>query len=132
MPATTLSQPRKPLRILLVEDSPTQRLIISRMLNQLGHQVIPAVDGVEGVTRTYQHQPDLILMDLDMPYLGGFDAARILQRDRKTAPIPVIILSATDSRKARLRAQMRGARGYLPKPLDPLHLQTTVERLFPT
>ena len=131
MPAQPLSQPRNPLRILLVEDSPTQRLIITRILNQLGHRVIPAADGVEGVTRTYQHLPDLILMDLDMPYLGGFDAARILQRDRKTAPIPLIILSATDSDQARLRAQMRGAKGYLPKPFERIQLQTALAALFP-
>jgi twitching motility two-component system response regulator PilH len=106
------------LHVLLVEDSPTQRHYAQRVLSRCGATVMTARNGMQAVRKAREYQPDLIMMDVDMPLMNGFEACRILNRDKRTHEIPVLMLSACESNGCRLRAMMRGASDYLIKPLD--------------
>ncbi len=92
-------------KILLVEDNEMNRDMLSRRLERKGHTVTCAVDGQEGVTRAQNEKPEIILMDMSLPVLDGWEATRRLKADNATKAIPVIALTAhamaTDEQKAR-------------------------------
>jgi two-component system cell cycle response regulator DivK len=96
-------------KILLVEDNELNRDMLSRRLTKRGHEVVTAVDGAEGVAKARSESPDLILMDMSLPVLHGWDATRALREDPKTQSIPVIAPTrARDGRRPR-----EGAAGRL-------------------
>lgn len=103
--------------VLLVDDSPTQRLYATRLLQRCGAEVLIAVDGLQALEKARRHRPHLILMDIDMPRMDGLLACRQLSRDPNTCDIPVVIMSACDLSACKLRAMMRGAVDYLVKPV---------------
>jgi twitching motility two-component system response regulator PilH len=103
-------------KILIVDDSPTQVSNLSRMLEPHGHKVISAENGVDGIAMAQAEQPDLILMDVVMPEMNGFQATRKLTRDPATGHIPVIIVSTKDQETDRIWGLRQGAKGYLVKP----------------
>ena len=84
-------------RILIVDDSPSQLLGIQRIVEKLGHQSITAEDGAAGVEVAKRELPDMVLMDVVMPGLNGFQATRALSRDGATSAIPVLIVSTKAS-----------------------------------
>jgi CheY-like chemotaxis protein len=92
-------------RILLVEDNEMNRDMLSRRLERRGHTVMLALDGAEGVEKARAEAPDLILMDMSLPVVDGWEATRQLKADQATARIPIIALTAhamaTDEQKAR-------------------------------
>ncbi len=102
--------------ILIVDDSPTQVAILSKILEPRGHQLSVATNGEEGVAAAQAQQPDLILMDVVMPGLNGFQATRKLTRDPATQEIPVILVSTKDQETDRIWGMRQGAKGYLVKP----------------
>ena len=104
--------------ILVVDDSPTETHKISEILNKHGHQVLTAANGEEGVAMTKSSKPDLVLMDIVMPGLNGFQATRQLSKDKETSHIPVIIVTTKDQETDRLWGQRQGAKGYLTKPVS--------------
>src|SRR2546427_493188 len=83
-------------RILIVDDSPSQLLGIQRIVEKLGHQILTATDGAAGVETAKAELPDLVLMDVVMPNLNGFQATRTLARDEATRHIPVILVTTKD------------------------------------
>ncbi len=113
-------------RILVVEDSVAQRQAICRYLARCNFDPIAAENGLEAIELALSAQPELILMDIDMPELDGLDACRELQRDPRTCEIPVVILSACEQKSYRLRAMMRGAVAYLTKPVTHAKLCRTL------
>ncbi len=117
-------------RILLVEDNEMNRDAIARLLERRGFAVSVACDGEEGVRRCQEEQPDLVLMDLGLPVLDGFEATRRLKADGATARIPVIALTAralTSDREAALAA---GCDDYDTKPVDLPRLTGKMRRLL--
>ena len=102
--------------ILIVEDSQTERQVLRKMLEKGGHLVIAATDGVEGKAMARQNNPDLILMDVVMPGMNGFQATRKLTRDPDTADIPIIMITSRTGDKHRDRALELGVKRYLGKP----------------
>ena len=104
-------------QILVVDDSPTEMHLIKAMLTGEGHQVIEARNGRTGVALTSSELPDLVLMDVVMPGMNGFQATRQICKNRQTRHIPVVIVSTKDQQTDRLWGQRQGARGYLVKPL---------------
>lgn len=116
--------------ILLVDDSPTQRRHAQRQLQQCGANVITAGDGIEAIQHAHDFLPDLILMDIDMPFMNGLQACRELRQNRFTADIPVLMLSSREDLASRLRAAMRGAVGYLVKPVARDKLCRKVEKVL--
>lgn len=105
-------------RILIVDDSPSQLMSIRRLVEKLGHEAITAEDGSEGVDKARSELPDLILMDVVMPNLNGFQATRAITRDDHTRHIPVIMVTTKDQETDRAWGMRQGARAYLSKPFS--------------
>ena len=114
--------------ILVVDDSPTQALNLSRILEKFGHQVITAEDGLGGVATAKSEKPDLVLMDVVMPGLNGFQATRKLTKDPETAHIPVVLVTTKDQETDRVWGERQGAKDYLVKPVEEQALMETVHK----
>ncbi len=106
-------------KILIVDDSPTELHVLTQILEREGYQTITARDGEEGIEVAKSEQPDLILMDVVMPGINGFQATRRLTRDIKTRQIPVIIVSTKGQVTDREWGMRQGAFSYLVKPIEP-------------
>jgi twitching motility two-component system response regulator PilH len=109
-------------RVLIVDDSPSQLIGLKRIMEKLGHAVITAEDGVTGVEAARRELPDLILMDVVMPNLNGFQATRSIAKDPATAHIPVILVTTKDQATDRLWGLRQGARAYVTKPINEAEL----------
>jgi two-component system cell cycle response regulator DivK len=105
-------------RILLVEDNELNRDMLSRRLQRKGYEVLMALDGRQAVDQATQLQPDLILMDIDLPVISGWEATRILRQQTGTAAIPIIALTAHALTTDRDRALEAGCDEYQSKPVD--------------
>jgi CheY-like chemotaxis protein/nitrogen-specific signal transduction histidine kinase len=105
-------------RILVVEDSPDIRVLIRMLLESAGHEVLTASDGREGVETAVRERPDLILMDLSLPVLSGWEAARQIKSAPETSGITVIAVTAHAMQGDRERALAAGCDGFLSKPID--------------
>lgn len=117
-------------KILYIEDHPAQRDIMAQMLELSGYEVAVASDGIEGVEQAHSWNPDLILMDLRMPRMDGFDAIRELRMGPDTADIPIIAISAWASAKHKERAMEAGADEHFTKPVDLPRLLETISRFL--
>jgi twitching motility two-component system response regulator PilH len=105
-------------KILLVDDSPTETHQCKAMLELMGHEVITAENGRDGVNMAIAEQPDVILMDIVMPDMNGFHATRQIARGIDTKHIPVIIVSSKNQETDKVWGQRQGAKGYITKPVD--------------
>lgn len=114
--------------LLLVEDNEDNRIIYSTVLRHLGYQVIEAQDGVEAVDLARSTQPDLILMDISIPRMDGWEATRILRGDPRTSAIPIVALTAHALADDRERAAEVGFSSYLAKPIEPRVVVAEVRR----
>ena len=103
--------------ILLIEDSPTDSHAYSAVLRAHGHRVETASNGEDGIAMARQNQPDVILMDIVMPGVNGFQATRELRNDASTSTIPVIMLSTKNQETDRIWGLRQGAIDYLVKPV---------------
>ena len=117
-------------RILIVDDSPSQLLGIQRIVEKLGHQILTATDGAAGVDTARAELPDLVLMDVVMPNLNGFQATRTLARDEATRHIPVILVTTKDQDTDRMWGMRQGAKAYITKPFSEDELSEVLERVF--
>ena len=117
-------------RILIVDDSPSQLMGIQRIVEKLGHEIFTATDGASGVEVAKQVLPDLVLMDVVMPNLNGFQATRTLSRDATTKHIPVILVTTKDQDTDRMWGLRQGAKAYLTKPFSEDELAEVIERIF--
>ena len=117
-------------RVLLIEDNELNRDMLSRRLARKGFDVITAADGEEGLARAGSEAPDLILMDLNLPVLDGWEAARRLKADPGTKAIPIIALSAHAMSEHRDRALAAGCDDFDSKPVDLARLLGKIERLL--
>ncbi|MEP6470727.1 MAG: response regulator [Acidobacteriota bacterium] len=113
-------------RILVVEDSPDIRVLIRMLLEAAGHDVITASDGREGVETAKRERPDLVLMDLSLPVLSGWEAAKAIKETPETASIPVVAVTAHAMHGDRERALAAGCDGFIPKPIDEETFETLV------
>src|SRR6201998_1916417 len=105
-------------KILLVEDNEMNRDMLSRRLQRKGYDVVLAVDGGEGVAMAHSHTPDLILMDMSLPVLDGWEATRQLKAVADTAAIPIIALTADAMNGDREKALAAGCDDYDTKPVE--------------
>jgi two-component system cell cycle response regulator DivK len=117
-------------RILLVEDNEMNRDMLSRRLTRKGYEVILAQDGQEGVIAASAQLPDLILMDMSLPVLNGWEATRQLKENPGTAHIPVVALTAHALNTDREKAAEAGCDAYETKPIDLPRLIQTIENLL--
>ena len=117
-------------RILIVDDSPSQLMGIRRIVEKLGHDALTAEDGAAGVEAAKREIPDLILMDVVMPNLNGFQATRQLSREGSTRDIPVVLVTTKDQDTDRMWGMRQGARAYLTKPFAEADLTDVIGRLL--
>lgn len=109
-------------RILIVEDSPTDQHVLKGMLERNGYQTATAATGEEGITQAKQEKPDLILMDVVLPGISGFQATRQLTKDPDTSNIPVIIVTTKNQETDRVWGLRQGAKDYVTKPVNEAEL----------
>ena len=117
-------------KILLVEDNEMNRDMLSRRLERRGYQVIIAVDGEEGSRLAYQEKPDLILMDMSLPILDGWEVTRQLKAAPQTRSIPIIALTAHAMAGDREKALEAGCDDYDTKPVEMSRLLTKIQLLL--
>jgi two-component system cell cycle response regulator DivK len=106
-------------RVLVVEDDAQNSYLVRFILEKGGFEVSVAVDGQEAIDMVGEVRPDLILMDMLLPRVDGYEATRILKADPATASIPIVALTAYSMKGDRERILGAGCDGYIPKPLDP-------------
>ena len=117
--------------ILLVEDNEMNRDMLSRRLEKRGYEVVIAVDGQEGVNAAQTRKPDLILMDMSLPVVDGWEAARTLKAAEATRAIPIIALTAHAMSGDREKALGAGCDDFDTKPIDLPRLLGKIEALLP-
>jgi CheY-like chemotaxis protein len=103
------------MRILFADDSPTIRIAVARLLEESGHEVILAADGVEAITSFFEDRPDLVLLDLYMPRLTGWVACRVIKDDPVGERVPVLVMTGMDEPEGRFWAEESGADAVLAK-----------------
>ncbi|MGH3003789.1 MAG: response regulator [Gaiellaceae bacterium] len=114
--------------MLVVDDEASVRMLCCFNLLAVGFDVREAVDGREALALIAEEIPDLVLLDVMMPAIDGWDVARELQRDARTRDLPIVFLTARAEPADRQRAADLGAVGYVSKPFDPIELPATVEK----
>jgi len=117
-------------RILIVDDSPSQLMGIRRIVEKLGHHALTAEDGAAGVEAAKRELPDLILMDVVMPNLNGFQATRSITREATTRHIPVILVTTKDQDTDRVWGMRQGAKAYLTKPFSESELADVIVKVM--
>jgi twitching motility two-component system response regulator PilH len=103
-------------RILLIEDSPTDVAVLTQLLERNGHQVLASGSAEDGIAACKRELPDLVIMDVVLPGMNGFQATRALSRDTATSAIPVLIVSTKDMDVDKAWGLRQGARDYIVKP----------------
>jgi two-component system cell cycle response regulator DivK len=114
--------------ILLVEDNADNRDIYRTVLEHFGYEVVEAIDGEMGIRLAQERRPDLILMDISVPKIDGWEATRILKADSDTSHIPIVALTAHALTSDQERAREIGCDGYLAKPVEPRRVVEEVQR----
>lgn len=103
-------------RILLIEDSPTDTAVLTQLLQRNGHEVFASGSAEDGIEACKRERPDLVMMDVVLPGMNGFQATRALSRDADTSRIPVLIVSTKGMETDRAWGMRQGARDYIVKP----------------
>lgn len=116
-------------KILIVDDSLTARHFLADMLVKEGYEVIAAEDGDQAIAKAKKDMPDLILMDVVMPGINGFQATRAITKDDATKHIPVLILTSKDMETDRIWGMRQGATDFLSKPIEPVDLLAKISAL---
>ncbi len=116
--------------ILIADDSPTEIYILKKILEKHDHQIIVAEDGQQAIELTHSKRPNLIVMDVVMPTLNGFQTTRQLSKDPLTCNIPIVIVSSKDQETDKLWGLRQGAKGYLSKPITEELLMSKVNILL--
>ena len=117
-------------RILIVDDSPSQLLGMKRIVEKLGHEAFTAEDGAAGVEAAKTALPDLILMDVVMPNLNGFQATRAISKEPTTAQIPVVLVTTKDQETDKVWGMRQGAKAYITKPFTENQLVEVINSLL--
>ncbi len=104
-------------RVLIVDDSPTETHVLRGMLEKHGYDVSVAENGEDGIRLAKSESPDIILMDIVMPGVNGFQATRKLSKDPATGSIPIVIISTKDQDTDRIWGMRQGAKDYITKPV---------------
>ena len=116
--------------VLLVEDNEDNRIVYSTILKHFGYEVIEALNGEEGIAKARTQRPNLVLMDISIPVIDGWEATQVLKHDPATRHIPIIALTAHALASDREKAMEVGCDGYLAKPCEPRAVVAEVQRFL--
>ena len=114
--------------ILVVDDSPTVCKIVEVTLTKMGYQVVIAENGLEALAKIEDEKPDLILLDIIMPHMDGYQVCSLIKKKPHYKHIPVVMLSGKDGFFDKVRGRLAGSTGYITKPFQPNVLTETVEK----
>ncbi|HET9034314.1 MAG TPA: response regulator [Dokdonella sp.] len=117
--------------IFIIDDSPTDVRVFTTLLEKAGHRVSSAASAEEGIVAVKREIPDLVLMDVIMPGMNGFQATRDLSRDAGTGHIPILIVTTKSMETDRVWGLRQGARDFLTKPVDAKSLLQRIDNLLP-
>lgn len=117
-------------RVLIVDDSEVQLYALRKVLEKEGHEVFSADNGKEGIELAVKEHPDLILMDVVMPEMSGFQATRKLHRNPETKEIPIVFVTTKDQESDRVWGMRQGAAAYITKPVDRKLLLSTIKNIL--
>jgi chemosensory pili system protein ChpA (sensor histidine kinase/response regulator) len=119
----------RPTLVMVVDDSVTVRKVTTRLLERAGMNAITAKDGVDALTQLQEHHPDVILLDVEMPRMDGFEVATLVRHDERMKDLPIIMITSRTGEKHRQRAMAIGVNEYLGKPYQESLLLETINRL---
>ena len=119
----------RPTLVMVVDDSVTVRKVTSRLLERNGMEVVTAKDGLDAVAQLQDHKPDIILLDIEMPRMDGFEVASFVRHDPDLREVPICMITSRTGAKHRERALDLGVNEYLGKPFQETELLATIERL---
>lgn len=114
--------------VLVVDDSPTLRMAVAEILESRQYRVVQAADGMQALTRLREITPALVLLDITMPHLDGYQICKVIKAHEELRNVPVIMLSGKDGFFDKVRGRMAGAVDYITKPVEPETLSRTVAR----
>jgi two-component system, cell cycle response regulator DivK len=118
-------------RILVVEDTEDNRQIIRDLLTSVGYELIEAADGAEGVAMAQSHRPDLILMDIQLPEMDGYEATRRIRAIPDLAQVPIIAVTSYALSGDEAKTRAAGCDGYVAKPFSPRQLLAKIREFLP-
>lgn len=116
--------------VLIVDDSPVDAKLLSEIVERAGYQVVIAVNAEQGIALAIQSKPDVILMDVIMPGMNGFQATRYLSQNPKTSHIPVIIVTTKGMETDRVWGMRQGAKDFMIKPVQEADLKARIQKLL--
>jgi EAL domain-containing protein (putative c-di-GMP-specific phosphodiesterase class I)/DNA-binding response OmpR family regulator len=122
-----ISTNNKNITILIADDEPTNRLVAKLALSKEGYKIVEAINGVEAVKLAREYHPDVILMDAIMPKVNGFEAIKEIKKEKELANIPILMITALDTKEDKVKAFKSGANDYLSKPFDMQELTLRVK-----
>ena len=114
-------------RVLYIEDNPDNMILVKRILEIEGYEVIGALTGREGLTKAMQNKPDIVITDINLPDIDGYEITHNLKTDKTTAHIPVVAMTANVMQKDRENVFGAGCDGYITKPIDVDELPEQIE-----
>jgi len=121
--------PTGPRTVMVVDDSVTVRKVTTRLLERHGMEVITAKDGVDAIALLQEHKPDIMLLDIEMPRMDGFEVASLVRHDKRLTAMPIIMITSRTGQKHRERALAIGVNEYMGKPFQEKNLLEAIERL---
>lgn len=121
---------RRDIKILAIDDEEDFTFFLKHNLERIKYQIITASGGEEGIKLAKKHKPDLILLDLMMPHIDGFEVSKRLKEDPQTSSIPVVMLTAKDDEEARKKAESLKDEDYIIKPIEVEDLRSRIEEVL--
>lgn len=118
------------MKILLIEDNEKNRYLATFLLTARGHEVVPAESGALGIELAGQIRPDIIVLDIQLPEMNGYDVARALKSDPRLSPIPIVAVTSYAMVGDREQSMAAGCNGYIEKPINPETFATEIERFY--
>jgi two-component system cell cycle response regulator DivK len=118
-------------RILVIEDTEDNRQIIRDLLTNFDYELVEAVDGAEGVAMAQSHRPDLILMDIQLPVIDGYEATRRIRAIPELAKVPIIAVTSYALSGDEAKTREAGCDGYVAKPFSPRQLLAKIREFLP-
>ncbi|KZC36938.1 MULTISPECIES: response regulator [Rhodanobacter] len=118
--------------ILIIDDSPTDVRVFTTLLERAGHQVVAVSTAEEGIECVRVDMPDLVIMDVIMPGMNGFQATRTLTRDPKTQSVPIVMITTKSMETDRVWGLRQGARAFITKPVNEKELLACINELLPS